>query len=153
MITYEQTPNHRTDKEYWSSKHAAISYENPKDIAMIAAACQSFILYGGSGYEYFLWVSEWAAHPNFDWAIIVCADERAWPSSLRGVPIWHESQTVTRLSRLSDDYERVAISGSTLSTQHAVETILNSVGQPEYCKLHRLKAHPPINLPFSSQQQ
>ncbi len=102
-----------------------ISFAEPRDITLAACNCQSFAVDNGafslwrsgklanwSGY--YEWVSEWATHPGFDWALIpdvIDGDEDQnnalidqWPSELS----WHgvrpamaskRSQITVRLKR------------------------------------------------------
>ncbi|WP_235592043.1 MULTISPECIES: hypothetical protein [Pseudomonas] len=105
---------------------------------------------------YTRWVEDWHRHPGFDWALIpdvIDGDEKAndvllaaWPSGLRGVPVWHLHESIERLHRLASEWPTVAFGSSgqweSPSTSAlwkrmaaAMDAICDEQGRP-MCRLH-----------------
>lgn len=118
----------------WTGRHAMVSFANPTQIQLAAEISQSFSVDNGafskwrSGVavewaDYYAFVDEWCCHPGFDWAVIpdvIDGDEEAndalikqWPFGIHiGVPVWHLHESLERLSRLCDEWPRVAFGSS-----------------------------------------
>lgn len=171
------TPNSAA-LEAWRGRHAMISFAAPDQIELAAEICQSFTLDNGAftawraGKEvdwncYHIWVSKWARHPGFDFAVIpdvIDGDEGANDSLLEwwlsatwtgpiskyySVPVWHLHESIERLQRLCAEYLRVALGSSgqwaTPGTDgwwkrmaEAMNVACNSDGYP-LAKLHGLR--------------
>ncbi len=114
----------------WRSRHACVSFAEPRQITLAAAICQTFMLDNGAfslwrkGQEtdwpgYYAWCDEWLYHPACDWAIIPDVIEGTedendallaeWPFGHRGVPVWHLNESAERLVRLAAEWPRVAL--------------------------------------------
>lgn len=116
-------------------RHALVSFAHPKQLEIVTAVCESFVLDNGAFTQwkrgtqvdwsgYYSWVRSLKNHPRFDWAIIpdvIDGDAGAnddllaqWPHDLRhvGVPVWHMHEPVERLVSLAERYPRVAIGSS-----------------------------------------
>lgn len=160
-----------------------ISFANPEQITLAAEVCQSFSLDNGAFSmwrggkvpnwgEYQEWVKAWMQHPGFDWAIIpdvIDGDEEAndaligsWPYMNCGVPVWHFHESLERLYRLADRFQRVALGSSgqwaTVGTDswwarmNKVMEIVCVDNRP-ICKLHGLRMlNPEVfrHLPLAS---
>jgi hypothetical protein len=110
-----------------------VPFPRQDDIGIVADVCQSFVFDNGAfsvwkkggkldvdGYT--AWVEQWHRHPALDWALIpdvIDGDEsanepllEAWPTELRGVPVWHLHESLDRLQRLAVDWPPVAIGSS-----------------------------------------
>lgn len=117
----------------WSSRHAFVSYAEPRQIEVAAGVCQSFALDNGAFSlwragkptnwpGYYDWCDEWLSHPGCDWAVIpdvIDGDEAAndvllkqWPFGQRGVPVWHMHESIVRLQNLCEQWSRVAVGSS-----------------------------------------
>jgi hypothetical protein len=121
----------------WKRRHAFVSYEEPKQVALAAEICQSFALDNGAfsvwrrggsldipGYVRF--VDEWKRHPGFDWALIpdsitgseednnrlTCEYRNAGGDLSVSVPVWHMHESFDRLHYLCRAYPRVALGSS-----------------------------------------
>lgn len=121
----------------WKGRHAFVSYEEPKQVALAAEVCQTFALDNGAfsvwrrgarmdvkGYVRF--VNEWKQHPGCDWALIpdvIDGTEEdnyrmfseymmAGGDLLRSVPVWHMHESFERLGRLCRTWPRVALGSS-----------------------------------------
>lgn len=187
MIHYHGTPvggklveRHR----FLSGRHALVSYAHTEDMALVADVCQSFILDNGAftawskGLSvewagYYTWVRMWCKHPGFDFALIpdvIDGSERdndslldEWPRDMRGVPVWHLHESVTRLKRLSSQYQTVALGssgewatpGSNVWWERmtdVMDELCGDTGVPP-CRLHGLRMLNPkvfSRLPLSS---
>ena len=122
--------------DVWRGRHAFVSFECPKQIALAGAVSKSFALDNGafsawsSGKAldvegYAEWVREWCRHPGFDWCLIPDVidgaesdnDEhitqwRQWFGASSSVPVWHLHESIPRLERLAGEYPRVALGSS-----------------------------------------
>jgi len=136
VIHYHGTPvgGRRQDAaQFLLGRHALVPFSYPEDIAVVAEACQSFILDNGAftawtqgrsvDFDAYLnWVREWRRHPGFDFALmpdVIDGDEsqndallEEWPVDWAGVPVWHLHESLDRLARLSVEYKTVAIGSS-----------------------------------------
>ena len=136
MIHYHGTPvgGRRQDAaQFLLGRHALVPFSYPEDIAVVAEACQSFVLDNGAFTAwtqgltvdfkaYTEWVRVWHRHPGFDWALIpdvIDGDESQndflladWPDDLEGVPVWHLHESLDRLETLSHRYRVVALGSS-----------------------------------------
>lgn len=115
----------------YQGRHAFISWADHRQIELAATVCQSFALDNGAfsawrkgtpiaDWEpYYAWVRTWQRHPACDWAIIpdvIGGSEEEndnlvdqWPSDLRGVPVWHLNESVSRLVKLARTWDRIAL--------------------------------------------
>ena len=136
MIHYHGTPlggksiNH---VDFFTGRHALVSFAYPQDIGIVADLCQSFVLDNGAFSvwkrgidldvdEYIDWVDMWHKHPGFDWALIPDVIEGTeeendrmldvWPDHIRGVPVWHMHESIERLKRLCYERPFVALGSS-----------------------------------------
>lgn len=138
MIHFHGTPigGKNTDvSTFLMGRHALVPFSEPRDLPLVAEACQSFCLDNGtfsawtSGTpitdwrSYYQWCSEYVSHPGFEFAIIpdvICGTENdnddligEWPlKRTYGVPVWHMHESLDRLSRLVSEWTRVAIGSS-----------------------------------------
>lgn len=116
------------------ARHALVSHMHPRQIALVAAICQSFCLDNGAfsawragspildWHPYYAWCALWLNHPGCDFALIpdvidgtVVDNDRLiaeWPHGHRGVPVWHMHESLDRLDRLSREWPRIAIGSS-----------------------------------------
>lgn len=173
MIKYHGTPvgGSRQDvARFLSGRHALVPFPRQDDMGVVAEVCQSFVLDNGAytiwkqGGEldyagYVAFVEQWHRHPGFQWAIIPdkiggsAAENDAllarWPAHLRGVPVYHMDEPLSRLQRLAEQYELVGLGGSdahpTLKSQgwwarigEMMEAICDEHGRPQ-CRLHGLR--------------
>lgn len=115
--------------------HAFVSFKEQRNLALVAAACQSFAVDNGAfpawkrGEPIQDWrpFYEWAAQckliPSCDFAVIpdVIDGTEAhndallaeWPLPLWfGAPVWHMHESLDRLERLASRYPRVCIGSS-----------------------------------------
>lgn len=116
----------------WRGRHAFVSFEEPRQIALAASVCQSFALDNGAftawrnagqpradWTPYYEWAEEWLNHPSCDWAVIpdvIGGSEEEndallaeWPFGHRGVPVWHLNESLERLERIASTFPRVAL--------------------------------------------
>lgn len=165
-------------------RHALVPFPRPDDVGAVADVCQSFVFDNGafsvwksggqldvSGYIH--WCRQWHRHPGFDWALIpdvIEGNEKendeliaAWPSDIKGVPVWHMHESIDRLERLAKHFEVVALgsSGAFASVgtamwwgrmAEALNRITDSAGRP-ICKLHGLRMLDPAvftQMPLAS---
>jgi hypothetical protein len=172
VIHYHGTPvgGRRQDAaQFLLGRHALVPFSYPEDIAVVAEACQSFVLDNGAftawtkglsvDFEaYVKWVRQWHRHPGFDWALIpdvIDGDESQndallddWPADWAGVPVWHLHESLGRLERLSFAYKTVALGSSgrwhtpgTASWWTRMNQAMQSVCDDgkPRCKLHGLR--------------
>jgi hypothetical protein len=114
-------------------RHAFISYAAPETLPIAVEFCQSFALDNGAfsvwrqGMEpewskYYDWVAD-IRSPNLDWAIIpdvIDGNEEdndkllnEWPLKRSiGVPVYHLHESLDRLRRLVDEWDRIALGSS-----------------------------------------
>lgn len=135
MIHYHGTPMTPTADmvKSFATKHAMISYAEPRQIEIAAEICQSVVLDNGAfsawrqqqDYDfagYVEWARKWVKHPAVDWCVIPDkidgseADNdalmRDWPlPQFCSVPVWHFHESLDRLERLME-YPRVALGSS-----------------------------------------
>lgn len=169
----------------WGGRHAFVSWHRPDQIEIAAQYSQSFALDNGAfAYwrngkipdwsRYYPWVTNWARHPGFDFAIIpdvIGGSEEEndellaqWPlSPVVGVPVWHINESFDRFKRLAENWPRVAIGSCDewdVSTPskflpraiESIESICDDDGYP-ITKLHGLRLLNPkvfSKLPLSS---
>lgn len=118
-------------QKLWKGRHACVSFYEPRSIELAASICQSFILDNGAfsawragkpvedWRPYYDWSARWLRHPACDWAVIpdvIGGTEeendalvRAWPHGFAGVPVWHLNESIARLTRLAEDWPRIAL--------------------------------------------
>jgi hypothetical protein len=187
MIKYHGSPigGSRQDvARFLMGRHALVPYPRPDDIGIVSEVCQSFVLDNGAysiwkqggemDYEgYVEFVETWHKHPRFDWAIIPDVIEgtekendkflERWPSNLKGVPVYHNYMPISRLKKLAEKYEVVAIGSSgqyaSIGTSkwwarmgEMMAAICDEQGRPA-CKLHGLRMLDPAifsRIPLSS---
>ena len=139
MIPYHGSPmgGPKCDvPRFFIGRHAMVSFEEPRDLPVVAEVCQSFVLDNGAytawrsgrGVDcagYVGWVREWCRHPGFDWALIPDVidgneadnDARivAWEDagmSVYGVPVWHLHESLDRLGEMARKWRTVALGSS-----------------------------------------
>lgn len=136
MIHYHGTPitPDRAALEILKGRHGLVSFARPEQIELVAEVCQSFVLdngaftawkHGGTidRASYYEFVNDWHLHPGFDWAVIpdvidgTEADNDAlveeWPfRESVGVPVWHLHESIDRLLRLVERFDRVSLGSS-----------------------------------------
>lgn len=136
MIAYHRTPIGGTRQDgarFLACRHALVPLPHKDDMGIVGDACQSFVFDNGAlsiwnkggtldvnGYT--RWVEKLHRHPGLDWALIpdvIDGDEAtndallaAWPTELRGVPVWHLHESLARLRRLAADWQTLAIGSS-----------------------------------------
>lgn len=186
MIHYHGMSGSGTHKDAISlaqGRHVFISYADHGGLAKIASVASSFALDNGAysawtrnkpmDYDGFVdFVRKWHNHPGFDWAVIpdvIDGDESAndewvdaWPKELTGVPVWHMHESLDRLARLADGYERVALGSSGTYSMPGSEGWWRRIGQAmdaicldgkPICKLHGMRMLDPrifTRLPLAS---
>jgi hypothetical protein len=121
----------------WRGRHAFVSWENPDQLPLAAAVCQSFALDNGaysawsSGKQldvegYAAWVREWMRHPGFDWCVIPDAIDGTEEDNVKmiaqwrelgmpfavSVPVWHLHESLDRLRFMASAWPRVALGSS-----------------------------------------
>ncbi len=138
MIHYHGTPITPRERLYeLAGRHFCVSVAEPRDVKVCHAIGQSVMLDNGAysfwkrgigaGYgrwvSYYLWAEEWLDYPT-TWAVIpdvVGGSEEANDALLgewsrqqlpKGAPVWHLHETLDRLRRLADGYERVCFGSS-----------------------------------------
>lgn len=115
--------------------HGFVSFAEPRNLALVAAVCQSFALDNGAftawkrGAPVLDWDAyyEWAAQakmiPSCDFAVIpdvIDGTEKdndrlveAWPlPAWFGAPVWHMHESLDRLAQLAKAFPRVCIGSS-----------------------------------------
>lgn len=142
MIHYHGTPitPEESAARVLAGRHAMVSYAEPRQLALVMDACQSFALDNGAFSawragrtmdwgKYRDFVAECAQHPGFDFAIIPDiidgseADNdreiQQWIDEFEsladieiGVPVWHLHESLDRLERLCSNFSRVALGSS-----------------------------------------
>ena len=138
MIPYHGGPITPTSvaEALWRGRHAFVSYEHPKQIALAAAVSQSFALDNGafsawsSGKAldirgYAEWVREWQQHPGFDWCLIpdvidgseqdnanLISQWRELGDFRVSVPVWHLHESLERLAYMAVAWPRIALGSS-----------------------------------------
>jgi len=170
----------------WRRGHACVSFAYPRQMALACEVAQSVMVDNGAftawrmrgeqvaEVDYALWVSEWARHPAFDWALIPDVidgsegdnDELVarWPLARDlSVPVWHLHESLGRLDRLVGGWPRVALGSSghfavignkawRTRMADAMEVCCDSGGRPK-AKLHGLRMLNPTifsQYPFAS---
>lgn len=153
----------------WKGRHAFVSFEGPRQIALVSQVCQSFALDNGAftfwtlgkvvdWENYYTWCEEWLRHPACDWAVIpdvIGGTEKEnddlmleWPFGSRGVPVWHLNESIDRLVRLAEYWPRVALGSAAEYDVKSPKKFLARMGEalPEICingvpkvKLHGLR--------------
>lgn len=156
--------------------HAFVSFNRTDQLGMVLDVCQSFAVDNGafsawkSGNpvtnwkRYYTWVAELHRYPSFDFAVIpdvIDGDEDAndalvaeWPwrdavSRWVGAPVWHMHESISRLKRLSLEWQRVCLGSSgqyaTVGDARwwnrmaeAMNAVCDRNGNP-FCKLHGLR--------------
>lgn len=121
----------------WRGRHAFVSYENPDQLPLAAAVCQSFALDNGaysawsSGKQldvkgYAEWVRKWMHHPGFDWCVIPDVIDGTEQDNVRmvaewrelgvpfsvSVPVWHLHESLERLRFMASAWPRIALGSS-----------------------------------------
>jgi hypothetical protein len=133
LIHYHGTPITPVSALYeLAGRHFCVSHANPQDVERAHMIGQSVMLDNGAFSKwksgkatnwqaYYDWCDRWLDYPT-TWAII--PDEidagsqmqdallREWPHGQRGAPVWHMDEPVSRLVRLTTEWQRVCI-GST----------------------------------------
>ena len=168
-----------------SSGHAFVSFAHPEQLQLAQEVSSSFALDNGafSAWKaecpiinwtpYYSWVSDNKRHPAFDFAVIPDVIDgteldndllvAAWPLGTAGAPVWHLHESINRLKRLSESWQRVCLGSSgqyaTIGTaawygrmSEAMDAICGGNGMP-VCKLHGLRMLDPrifTRFPFSS---
>jgi hypothetical protein len=155
-------------EEFYSGRHAMVSFAEPRDIERAARNAQSFALDNGafslwrSGQptdwpKYYTWVNQWRYHPGFDFAIIpdvIDGDETAndalideWPFGHAGVPVWHLHESLERLYVMRHRWPRIALGTSgkwatpgTDAWWHRMGEVMETIGSGTGpVKLHGLR--------------
>ena len=168
-----------------AGRHAFASFSDPAPLEQYVDLCSTFALDNGAfsawkggktpdWEKYYDWVRSLAVAPNFDWAVIPdvingseCANDSLldqWPlGKFIGVPVWHIHESLGRLSRLADEWPRIALGSSgKWSTPRssswwnrmgeAMDMLCDRDGRPK-CKLHGLRMLDPAifsKLPLAS---
>jgi hypothetical protein len=164
-------------------RHAMVSFAAQQSLETVADVCQSFTLDNGafSAWKagraitdwsgYYEWAIGWLSHPGCDWAIIPDVidgteeqnDALIMESPLDfGVPVWHLHESLERLKKLANNWQRVALGSSGAFAQigtsfwfHRMDEAMDAVcdsGRPR-CKLHGLRMLDPAifqAFPFAS---
>lgn len=136
MKFYHGTPISGQDwqsAKFLKARCALVSFMGQAHMALVAEVARSFILDNGAftawtqgsqvDFEAFIkFVHQWFRHPGFDHAFIpdiIDGDEYAndalvaeWPKYLRGVPVYHMHENISRLLRLCYHFPIVAIGSS-----------------------------------------
>lgn len=185
MIHYHGTPiGGENDGKglFLVGRHAMVSWANPQDLTVVAEFSSSFVLDNGAfvfwnrreqrknWFEFYEWVEGWASHPGLDWFVIPdvidgSESENDYeidqiPDHLKhlAVPVYHMHEPLERLSRLSEQWNRICIGSSgawrEVGSEHwwqRISIIMDSVcdkdGRPA-CKLHGLRMLSPQIFPF-----
>lgn len=113
-------------------KHAMVSYWRPDQIEECAEVCAAVVLDNGafSAWQagvapdfdgYAIWCEHWLKHPAVEWCVIPDvidgseADNDAWLDRWtlpHSVPVYHMHESLPRLERLIERYDRVALGSS-----------------------------------------
>jgi hypothetical protein len=187
MVHYHGTPFGGSNIDcarFFQGRHACVPFRFQQHIGIVAEVCQSMMLDNSAfsawtrGEEvdfsaYIEWVFEWHRHPAFDFAIIPDVIDggteendalvKAWPSDLRGVPVYHLDEPLSRLDALADRFDRVALGSSgaysdpgssawTRRMTRVMHRITDDEGRP-VVPLHGLRMLDPAifrHLPLSS---
>lgn len=186
MIPYHGLPMtpREVARRVLPNRHAFPSFSTPDQIDIAAALCRSIGIDNGAypfwrtgkptdWPAYYRWCEQWLFHPVCDFAVIpdvIDGDEKAnddllaeWPFRGRGVPVWHMHESIVRLERLCDSFERVALGSSGefamvgsprwwVRMAEAMNAICDNGGRPR-AKLHGLRMLNPeifTKLPLSS---
>ena len=136
MIQYHGTPIGGKASEaaqFLCGRHALVSFAYPDQLHVVRECSASFVVDNGAFSEwrngkkvdvaaYIQFIRECQKSPRFDWAIIpdvIAGTEQendyliaAWPSELRGVPVWHLHESLERAERLSRNHRTVCIGSS-----------------------------------------
>lgn len=121
----------------WRGRHAFVSWDDPRQLPLVAAVAQSFALDNGAysawtkGHAldvegYATWVKQWMRHPGFDWCIIPDVIDGSEEDNAKligqwrelevpfsvSVPVWHMHESLERLAYLSIAWPRVALGSS-----------------------------------------
>lgn len=133
VIHYHGTPITPITALYeLAGRHFCVSFARPDDMRRVAAIAQSFMLDNGAfskfkrGFQtdwnaYYAFCEEWL-YPGA-WAVIPDVIDagsqeqdaliREWPhGKIKGAPVWHMDEPISRMLRLLDEWPRVCI-GST----------------------------------------
>lgn len=187
MIMYHGTPIGGPAQDaarFLLGRHALVPFTYQSNLGAVAEFCSSFVFDNGAYTiwkkggkldvdQYIKWCESWSRHPGLDWCLIpdvIDGDEEendvlvnAWPKELHGVPVWHLHESLDRLSRLSHEWNRIALGSSGVYSQpgskkwhirmiDVMNTLCDELGRPR-CRIHGLRmAAPKIveRYPFSS---
>ena len=187
MIHYHGTPMTPVADmvKSFAARHAMVSFERPEQMEVCAEICQSVVLDNGafSAWRqgkphdfngYIDWCDKWRCHPAVDWCVIPdvidgTAEDNdmlltLWPfPSTISVPVYHMHEPIERLTRLVEEYPRVALGSSgayaTIGNDawwarmaEMMDVACDSQGRPK-AKLHGLRMLDPgvfSKLPFAS---
>lgn len=178
MIHYHGTPTGGTRRDpvhFLRGRHALIPWPRPEDLPISLEVCQSVMLDNGAFTAwkqgqpvqdwggYYQWVLSLCKHPAFDFAVIpdvIDENEQAndellaeWCSVVYrknyGAPVWHIHESLERLDRLVDQWDRVCLGSSgefsSVGTDkwwrrmsEAMDVACDAQGRPR-CKLHGLR--------------
>ncbi|HXB15407.1 MAG TPA: hypothetical protein VNV44_06645 [Solirubrobacteraceae bacterium] len=133
MIHYHGTPiTPRRKLLELSGRCFCVSFARPDDVKACHEIGQSVMLDNGAyslwrtgrpvDWEgYYAWCAHWLAYHS-TWAVIPdviggTAKEndalvRAWPFGVRGAPVWHMDEPISRLLRLARDWPRICVGSS-----------------------------------------
>ena len=137
MIPYHGAPIGGQQDEavrFFARRHAFISFVHRHQESVVKEVTQSFALDNGAFSiwrrggklnidELYEWYESSLKHPGCDWAVvpdIIDGTEKqndelikGWPFDRAfGVPVWHYHESIGRLSRLCDEWPRVALGSS-----------------------------------------
>lgn len=166
--------------------HAFVSFVAPEQLGLAVEACQSFAIDNGAfsawragrsvsdWRPYYAWARDCMRIPSCDFAVIpdvIDGDEGAndalvaeWPlPQWFGAPVWHMHESITRLSRLAQQWPRVCIGSSGEFSRvgdakwwgrmgQAMHLLCDDDGYP-MCRLHGLRMLDPAvftRLPLAS---
>jgi hypothetical protein len=173
MIHYHGSPiggqKHNAAK-FWQGRHGLVSYEYKDDLPVMMDVCKTVVFDNGaftawkkgrkcdfSGY--IEWCETWHRHPAWAWGLIPDvidgsdADNDAlvdeWPKHLRGVPVYHLHEKISRLTRLAERFDMVALGSSGVWSNpgdpgwwsrmaHILDAICDEQGRP-MVRLHGLR--------------
>lgn len=168
----------------WRNRHAFVSYAYQQQTALAFEAARTVAFDNGTFTawlegrapdfdSYVTFCDEWHRHPSFDWALIpdiIDGTEsdndamlEAWPSRIRGVPVYHLHESLERANRLALSYPTVALGSSgswpdpgTPKWWRRMDEVMRAVcdeqGRP-LCRLHGLRMLDPeiyTRLPLAS---
>lgn len=189
MIHYHGTPLTpvKDMARAFAGRHAMVSFGHPEQMEVAAEVCHSFVLDNGAFSAWMQnkpydfagfseWCCKWVTHPAMDWFVIPDVIDGSEDENDRllegykqfkyrnmGVPVWHLHESLDRLTRLVDDYERVCLGSSGHYAQiqtpawwarmaEAMELLCDSRGMP-LVKIHGLRMLDPVlfaHIPFAS---